>query len=137
VRGEQTQEDVRLARIEHERPDHAEVECILEQQPWDRYAEQDRKGDALDRDPRIVHPHLQRERPRGVLAVVGREVVVDQFLYLAWSFEAGLHLGVARHPQGDQHDDEEKRYGRAEPPPPAPVGDHRERHRPEPDELTP
>ncbi len=102
VRGEQTQEDVGLARIEHQRRDHPEVECVLEQQPRDRYAEQDREADALDRDPRIVHPHLQRERPGGVLAVVGREVVVDQFVYLAWGFEARLHLGVARHPQGDQ-----------------------------------
>ena len=98
VRGEQAKEDVGLASIEHERRDHAQIECVLEQQPRDRYAEQDRECDALDRDPRIVHPHLQRERSRGVLAVVGREVMVDQFLYLAWSFDAGLQFGVARHP---------------------------------------
>ena len=137
VRGEQAQEDVGLARVEHEPRDHPEIERVLEQQPRDRDAEQDREADALHCDPRVVHPHLQCERPSGVLAVVGREVVVDQFLDLAWGFEAGLQFVVAGHPQGDQHGHEEERHGRAEPPPPGPVGDHRERHRPKPDELTP
>ena len=58
--------------------DHAEVGGVLEQHVRDRDAEQDREPDALRGHPGVVHPHLQRERPRRVLAVVGGEIVVDQ-----------------------------------------------------------
>ena len=138
VRGEQTQQHVGLAGLEHQPGDHA--------RGWWRSANStngigrpSRTANAmhLSGHPRVVHPHLQRERRGGMLAVVRREVVVDQFVDLAWCSDRGLHLRAADDPQRDQHHHDEERHRRRQPPPPGAVGDHRERHRPEPGELTP
>ena len=137
VRGEQAEHDVALACVEHQARDHAEVGGVLEQQIRDRDAEQDRERDAPGGHPRVVHPHLQRERARRVLAVVVGEVVVDQLVDLAGGSDGGLHLGIARHPQRDDRGRRRRTPPPCRPPPPAPVGDDRERHRPEPDELAP
>ena len=138
VRSQQAQQDVALARLKHQTGDRP--------RRWRRSANstngigmpsRTRERDALGGHPGIVHPDVQRERRRRVLAVVGREVVVDQFVDLAWCSDGGLHFRVADDPERDDHHDGEERHRRRQPPPPGAVGDHRERHRPEPGELAP
>ena len=111
---------------------------VLKQQPRDRDAEQDREADALQLRPTSCSPTpAVRTTRRGSRCSRTAK---------SWLTNSSISLGVLRldcsfvvagHPQRDQHSDEEERHGRAEPPPPGPVGDHRERHRPKPDELAP
>ena len=78
-----------------------EVGGVLKQQIRNRDAEQECERDAPGGHPRVVGPHLQRERSRRVLAVVVGEVVVHQLVYLTGGSDGRLHFGIACHPHRD------------------------------------
>ena len=105
---------------DHDRADDRDVEHVHGEHVEHGQAE-DARGHAQRGQPEVVGPDAQRERRRGVLAVVVGEVVLDELADLLGRGERALDGGVLHQPpaHGDGQQDVDDEDG--DPPPADPV----------------
>ena len=127
VRQDQPEEQRPPVVLDHQRPDHRDVEDVGQQQVHHRQSEHPER-DAERRHPGVVGPHLGGEVRGGVLAVVPLELHVDEPVGLRGRHQRRLHPRVLEQPEDHHRRHRDVDHHRRDPPAPHPVERRRERH---------